>query len=59
MIVVVHSFIRSFIHPSTEDAEDESKDIEIPLPNVKSEVLRKVIEFCEVSVIGGSNDLLR
>mmetsp|Transcript_19900 Transcript_19900/g.37733 ORF Transcript_19900/g.37733 Transcript_19900/m.37733 type:complete len:168 (-) Transcript_19900:206-709(-) len=30
-----------------EDAEDDSKDIEIPLPNVKSQVLQKVIEFCE------------
>lgn len=30
-----------------ENEEDESRSIEIPLPNVKSEVLRKVIEFCE------------
>lgn len=33
----------------TEDAEDEGEgaNIEIPLPNVKAEVLQKVIEFCE------------
>mmetsp|Transcript_22021 Transcript_22021/g.62603 ORF Transcript_22021/g.62603 Transcript_22021/m.62603 type:complete len:171 (-) Transcript_22021:260-772(-) len=31
-----------------EDAEDdEDSPTEIPLPNVKSQVLRKVIEFCE------------
>jgi S-phase kinase-associated protein 1 len=30
-----------------EDAEEEGESIEIPLPNVKSQVLRKVIEFCE------------
>ncbi|EEC51046.1 predicted protein [Phaeodactylum tricornutum CCAP 1055/1] len=30
-----------------EDAEDEGDKIEIPLPNVKSQVLNKVIEFCE------------
>lgn len=32
---------------TTEDAEDEGDKIEIPLPNVKSQVLNKVIEFCE------------
>lgn len=31
----------------TEDAEEEGNNIEIPLPNVKSQVLQKVIEFCE------------
>jgi len=30
-----------------DDDEQEDKITEIPLPNVKSEVLRKVIEFCE------------
>eukprot|EP00522_Entomoneis_paludosa_P017034 CAMPEP_0172439118 /NCGR_PEP_ID=MMETSP1065-20121228/203_1 /TAXON_ID=265537 /ORGANISM="Amphiprora paludosa, Strain CCMP125" /LENGTH=167 /DNA_ID=CAMNT_0013187751 /DNA_START=27 /DNA_END=530 /DNA_ORIENTATION=+ len=30
-----------------EDAEDEGSSMEIPLPNVKSEVLEKVIEFCQ------------
>ena len=30
-----------------EDEEDEdSKPTEVPLPNVKSDVLEKVIEFC-------------
>jgi S-phase kinase-associated protein 1 len=32
---------------TTEDAEEEGTNIEIPLPNVKSQVLQKVIEFCE------------
>ena len=31
----------------TEDAEEEGDSMEIPLPNVKSEVLEKVIEFCQ------------
>ena len=30
-----------------DDDENADKTTEIPLPNVKSEVLRKVIEFCE------------
>ena len=34
----------SFFHP--EDADDEDVT-EIPLPNVKAAVLRKVIEFCQ------------
>jgi S-phase kinase-associated protein 1 len=32
-------------HLTTDD--DEESTIEIPLPNVKSQVLQKVIEFCE------------
>lgn len=31
----------------TEDEEDNEDNLEIPLPNVKSQVLQKVIEFCE------------
>lgn len=30
-----------------EDAEDDGNELEFPLPNVKTQVLRKVIEFCE------------
>ncbi len=30
-----------------DDDDENEKSTEIPLPNVKSEVLRKVIEFCE------------
>eukprot|EP00536_Pseudo-nitzschia_multiseries_P016996 jgi/Psemu1/223396/e_gw1.1330.2.1 len=30
-----------------DDDEDAKKTTEIPLPNVKSEVLKKVIEFCD------------
>lgn len=30
-----------------DDAEDDDEDQEVPLPNVKAEVLRKVIEYCE------------
>jgi S-phase kinase-associated protein 1 len=30
-----------------DDDDDEKKMTEIPLPNVKAEVLKKVIEFCE------------
>jgi len=30
-----------------DDDEDEDETKEIPLPNVKAQVLRKVIEFCE------------
>ena len=32
-------------HTHTDD--DDEQTIEIPLPNVKSQVLQKVIEFCE------------
>ena len=31
----------------TDDADEAEGNIEIPLPNVKSQVLQKVIEFCE------------
>jgi S-phase kinase-associated protein 1 len=31
----------------TEDNEDQENNFEFPLPNVKSQVLKKVIEFCE------------
>ena len=30
-----------------EDEDEDAKPTEIPLPNVKSDVLKKVIEFCE------------
>jgi S-phase kinase-associated protein 1 len=30
-----------------EDADEDDGPTEIPLPNVKAQVLRKVIEFCE------------
>mmetsp|Transcript_12194 Transcript_12194/g.22148 ORF Transcript_12194/g.22148 Transcript_12194/m.22148 type:complete len:170 (-) Transcript_12194:282-791(-) len=30
-----------------EDGDDEDETAEIPLPNVKAEVLKKVIEFCK------------
>ena len=50
----MHIYIYLF-HPITLisslslDAEEDDEDntVEIPLPNVKSEVLKKVIEFCE------------
>jgi S-phase kinase-associated protein 1 len=35
------------LHPhSAEDPDEDSETIEIPLPNVKSQVLEKVIQFC-------------
>ena len=37
----------SILSTTTDDGDDEGSNIEIPLPNVKSQVLQKVIEFCE------------
>jgi len=31
----------------TDDEDDTANNIEFPLPNVKAEVLKKVLEFCE------------
>ena len=40
--------VKSMKDEDGEDDDDEDdKATEIPLPNVKSEVLKKVIEFCE------------
>lgn len=43
--------LQTFFFPRCYSPEDENEDednsMEIPLPNVKSEVLQKVIEFCQ------------
>lgn len=31
----------------TEDDDEDNENVEVPLPNVSSEVLQKVIEFCK------------
>lgn len=36
-----------FLTQTDEEEDEDQASIELPLPNVKSEVLRKVIEFCE------------
>lgn len=41
------SYDITFIRLLLEDNEDEGGNVEFPLPNVKSQVLKKVIEFCE------------
>jgi S-phase kinase-associated protein 1 len=42
------SYYPYYYYSTDEDnEEEEGSNMEIPLPNVKSEVLRKVIEFCE------------
>jgi S-phase kinase-associated protein 1 len=35
------------VHSFNSDNEDDAGPDEVPLPNVKSQVLKKVIEFCE------------
>ena len=35
------------IHFIADNEDEENAQLEIPLPNVKSQVLQKVIEFCE------------
>ncbi len=40
-----------------DDNDDESNDKEIPLPNVKSEVLTKVIEFCKFYLTEQMNEI--
>lgn len=47
-----HENTRSLLFYAEDDDEKEEEEdnknlMEIPLPNVKSEILRKVIEFCE------------
>ena len=41
------SLLFSFAHTEDNEDDDEGEKIEIPLPNVKAQVLQKVIEFCE------------
>jgi S-phase kinase-associated protein 1 len=43
-VATMSELVKSMID---EDAEDDNDVKEIPLPNVKAQVLRKVIEFCE------------
>ncbi len=44
-VIQATNYLNHYPPPTTEDAEDDTN--EIPLPNVKSTVLQKVIEFCE------------
>jgi S-phase kinase-associated protein 1 len=47
-VAVMSELVKSMKDEDDEDEDDEdSKPTEIPLPNVKSDVLKKVIEFCE------------
>jgi S-phase kinase-associated protein 1 len=39
--------VKSMMDEDAEDDDDANSPTEIPLPNVKAQVLRKVIEFCE------------
>ena len=39
--------VKSMMEEDGDDNDDEDNVQEIPLPNVKAAVLRKVIEFCE------------
>jgi hypothetical protein len=44
-VAMMVEFVRSIKEENEED--DDSKPMEVPLPNVKSDVLEKVIEFCQ------------
>ena len=39
--------VKSMMDEDADDDDDAGSPTEIPLPNVKAQVLRKVIEFCE------------
>lgn len=47
MSELVKSMMEENEDDDADDDEEEKKVTEIPLPNVKAEVLKKVIEFCE------------
>ena len=47
MSELVKSMMEDHEEDEDDDDDEEKKITEIPLPNVKAEVLKKVIEFCE------------
>ncbi len=53
--------LATFLHRHFRFVEDENEDenssMEIPLPNVKSEVLQKVIEFCQHHLAEPMNEI--
>jgi Skp1 family, tetramerisation domain len=46
-VATMSELIKSMKDDEEDDDDEDSKPTEVPLPNVKSEVLEKVIEFCE------------
>ncbi|KAG7337594.1 Skp1 family, dimerization domain containing protein [Nitzschia inconspicua] len=46
-VATMSELIKSMKDDDEEDDDEDSKPTEVPLPNVKSEVLEKVIEFCQ------------
>ncbi|GKY92862.1 hypothetical protein MPSEU_000255500 [Mayamaea pseudoterrestris] len=54
-VAVMSELVKSTI--TDNEDEDESVTPEIPLPNVKSQVLQKVIEFCEHHLSDPMNEI--
>lgn len=46
-VATMSELIKSMKDDEEDDDDEDAKPTEVPLPNVKSEVLEKVIEFCK------------
>lgn len=52
-VATMSELIKSMKDEDDDEDDDDSKPTEVPLPNVKSEVLEKVIEFCQHHLVRG------